>query len=310
MKLFILVFILASSLMAIPNPSILKIRGGLFSYYSSHPLKLKTSEIKKAIIIVHGSERNADTYYKTMASLALKNNQDSSTLVIAPHFKLSTDQLMKDELIFSEEGWLRGDMSQTSHQVSSFEVIDLFLRQLGDKNFFPLLEEIILTGHSAGGQLTQRFALGSMTDELFSDVKMKYIIANPGSYTYLNELRDSGNDLWIKPQINCRYNDYKFGLENLNGYVGRSFTSDIIKRYIRRDITYMVGSNDTLENIDQTCPAKLQGINRLVRGMLFKKHLDQFFTDHQHQLIIIPEVGHTQHGIYNSALGANLFFLK
>lgn len=310
MKLFIFVLFLASSLMALPEPSVLKIRGGLFSYYISHPLKIKNAEIKKAIIIVHGSERNASTYYKTMASLALKNNQDSSTLIIAPHFKLSTDQLIKDELTFSEEGWLRGDMSQTSHQVSSFEVIDSFLRQLGDKNFFPFLEEMILTGHSAGGQLTQRFALGSVTDELFNDVKMKYIVANPGSYTYLNDLRDSGNGSWIKPQVNCSYNDYKFGLENPNGYVGRSFVADIIKRYLKRKIVYMVGSRDTLENIDQTCPAVVQGRNRLERGSLFKKHLDQFFPDHQHELIIVPEVGHTQHGIYNSLLGASLFFKK
>jgi hypothetical protein len=44
--------------------------------------------------------------------------------------------------------------------------------------------------------------------------------------------------------------------------------------------------------------------------MLFKKHLDQFFPDHQHQFLIIPEVGHSQHGIYQSLLGANLFFKK
>ncbi len=288
---------------ALPSESLLQYEGNTFSYYSSHNLFAPNTDIEEVVIVIHGSERNADTYYKSMEALSKKAGKEKSTLVIAPHFKLKSDVLKPMELTYTDEGWLRGDTATNAANISSFLVMDYFIVLATNPANFPHVKKITITGHSAGGQLTQRYAVGTNLEQIFTHLKFHYVVLNPGSYVYLSKKR-----LVQDPEV-CAYNNYKYGLENLNPYMNANPKNMMITRYLKRNVTYMVGELDNIaEGIDQDCPARYQGKTRLERATLFKKYLDQEFQIHEHELYVVPKVGHTQHGMYQSELGLKVIF--
>lgn len=303
-KFFLSLLILVSfnALATIPE-SLLVYKGNVFSYYTSSDLAKTNTAIDTAIISIHGSERNADTYFNTMVGIATKLNRANRTLVIAPHYKIASDKLLPKELTFTAEGWLSGNSSLVNKTLSSFEVMD-YLVSLVAKNF-PNVKTLVLTGHSAGGQFVQRFAIGSIAQITFKNIHFKYVVANPGSYAYLNAKRN-----FVIPQApTCAYNDYKYGLDNLNTYMKRIPTKTLVSLYVNRDVTYLLGELDnTSADIDQACPAKYQGDTRLHRGQNFKASLDADFPANVHDLVIVPAVAHTQWGMYNSPAGTKVLF--
>lgn len=302
--LFLSLFVFAAAFATIPESS-LNYRGKLFSFYTSHNLSAVNSSVETAIISIHGSERNADTYFNSMVGVATKLGKVNSTLVIAPHYKLPSDKLIAGELTFTDEGWLRSDGSLVAPTILSFELMDNFINLLANPKNFPNLKMIVFTGHSAGGQLVQRFALGNMTDLKYKNIHVKYVVANPGSYAYLNAKRNF--QIPVRPA--CAYNNYKYGLDNLNAYMKRLAVPTMQTLYINRDVTYLLGELDNVAGgIDQDCPARYQGDTRLHRGQNFKASLDADFPTNKHDLVIVPGVAHTQWGMYNSPAGMKVLF--
>ena len=109
------------SVWALPEESQFLIKGSLFSFYSGHDLTKQNPDIEKVIISLHGSERNASTYFNSISGLSQRLGVERKVLVIAPHFKLPTDSLLPLELTWDSEGWLKGDESLNNSLVSSFE---------------------------------------------------------------------------------------------------------------------------------------------------------------------------------------------
>ncbi|KAL7473753.1 hypothetical protein ACHAXS_014224 [Conticribra weissflogii] len=81
--------------------------------------------------------------------------------------------------------------------ISSFAAIDVLLETLCDKRRFPNLDQIVVTGHSAGGQFVQRWGISS-DSWCFGDERdmsagtlprVKLVPANPRSYAYLDGRR-------------------------------------------------------------------------------------------------------------------------
>lgn len=300
----LLFFISVSCFATIPESS-LNYRGSTFSYYANNDLMKANAFIEHAIITIHGSERNADTYFNSILGIATKLNKVSKTLVISPHFKIPGDQIGESELTWSDEGWLRGNQSLKNAEISSFEIMDNFINLLLDHHNFPNLKNIVITGHSAGGQFTQRYAVGTTTEDKSNSIKIHYVVANPGSYVYLTAKR--GNEIPASPE--CAYNDYKYGLDNLNLYMKRLPIKNLIDQYVSRDVTYLLGELDNVsEGIDQSCEARYQGDTRLHRGQNFKIQLDSEFPMNHHHIAIVPGVSHTQWGMYNSLIGTDVLF--
>ena len=57
--------------------------------------------------------------------------------------------------LYEGNGWLDGANNQYPtdiSDVSSFDAIDAAIAHFTDKNKFPMIEHIVLAGHSAGGQ--------------------------------------------------------------------------------------------------------------------------------------------------------------
>ncbi len=313
MKILTLLFIFTLSLSAfsqVPDISTLKIGKRSFSYFINKAIDQKDKAITRAIITVHGSVKNGDTYYKSVSRMAKKLNLKDSTIVLSPMFKESQDQRSSKEIYYRPwQDWWIGNDSIDGSRLSSFDVIDVLVKKLADKNTFPNLKTIVLTGHSAGGHLTQRYALGSRLEDKLVGVKLKYVVANPGTYAFLNKMRPviGSFDQFQVPSVRCAYNDYKFGLKNRNRYMSKDTTKKMISRYLKRDVTYLLGEEDT-GDVEQTCMAQVQGRNRFERGNYFKRHLDKYYPTNSHKLVTVPSVGHTQYGMYTSEVGSEVLF--
>ncbi len=83
-----------------------------------------------------------------------------------------------------------GARHMDNHGVSAFDVADTLLQRA--VSLCPNLENIVICGHSGGGQFTQRYAaLSTFEDDVArpNGISMRYVPMNPGAYTYFNEER-------------------------------------------------------------------------------------------------------------------------
>ncbi len=239
------------------------------------------------IIGIHGNSRNAvglfDDLVNTISPDKLKN-----TLILVPYFMTKEDSPSSNDLYWTDNGWKQGDLSASSGtKISSFAVVDLLLREA------PQAKAIVITGHSAGGQFVQRYAIGSKSPVASS---ITYLVANAGSYMYLDDKRP------VRPATKCNSNRYKYGFELVSFY-HYMYTNDRaakIAAYLKKDVVYLLGELDvTNEDLDTSCPANYQGPNRLERGIYFYESLARQ-GDHNHTFMVVPGVGHSADQMYKS----------
>jgi len=242
-------------------------------------------------------------YYAAQKAGALSN-----TIILAPHFMNPEDNPRDDEIYWDySNGWKQGDRSTRDHsiRVSSFEVMDQILYKLVDPGKFPNLKSIVIIGHSAGGQYVQRFACGSQAEKLIN-IPIRYVSANPSSYLYLDRSRvlEGTIDQFAIPHTSCEeYNEYKYGLEDMNSYMQAVGTDQIREQYGLRDVVYLLGSLDddqASDDLDTTCSAALQGDNRRERGLIYYNYLRYYYGSHRHMCVVVDGVGHDSYGMFNS----------
>ena len=298
-------------------------RGLRLPLYRTHDLHKPAPGIRRAVILIHGYQRNAHRYFPRMTEAAEGADVADRTLVIAPSFPIREDDRphrKPGEVYWKRnKNWRRGDKSIESPEgrMSSFKAVELLLRHLGRKGLFPNLEKITVVGHSAGGQFVQRFALGHAPIESLAQVRIRYVAANAGSYLYLNGLRpgpafDGGFAVPSEAAGCADYNRYEYGLDRLNGYMSAAGREKILERARRREIVLLLGTADKDPGhiaLPRKCGARLQGRHRLERGLLFKAHLDRFFKPHETRAVLVPGVAHSSRGMFVSKEGrAEIFF--
>lgn len=287
-------------------------------YWRSHPLGTPNPDITRAVIVQHGNSRNADGYFGYMVEAAIAEGLIHSTLILAVNFITLEDSPAADEIYWSSSGWKKGDPSLNGPGLSSFDVMDHVFAELVAPGRFPGIEEIVIAGHSAGGQFVNRFAGGSGAEEDLAGVDVRYVVANPSSYMYLNESRRVAGhlDLFEVPdpgEIDCpfSYNDYKYGLNERNEYMSRLTGDGIRARYTGRDVVYLLGTEDDDpqgSGLDRSCPAMLQGDHRLMRGTVFYNNLCEYFDCSNHDFVPVQGVGHSGRGMFTSDEGRGVIF--
>ncbi|KAK1740080.1 hypothetical protein QTG54_009030 [Skeletonema marinoi] len=148
------------------------------------------SDIKTAIIGIHGSGRDAGTYLCALTAIAVDASKERSflrgqkghlnrkdVLVVAPWFTAPADDIppTSSSLPYLQwdaqypifHTWRYGAESildandKHNMTISSFGAMDVLLESLCDRNHFPNLQRIVVIGHSAGGQFVHRWALSS-----------------------------------------------------------------------------------------------------------------------------------------------------
>lgn len=290
--------------------------GYLLPVYRTHPIRSADTTVTRVVIVVHGAGRNPDSYFDTMIDAASWAVAWEGTLVISPHFQTAADGPGENEATWTSGGWKRGDQSgprvPSGPTVSSYGALDQVIRFLGDSLRFPNLETVVVTGHSAGGQYTHRFAATSPVEEEFPHLRFRYIVANPSTYLYIGPERKAadGNGFDLPDRAACpNYNEWHYGFEDRNPYALQLTEEGIRARLLGRDVVYLVGTADIgTASLDMSCGAMLQGDRRYPRGLNLFAFLNTYFPQNPHQLFEIAGVAHSSRGMYTSRIGGQVLF--
>jgi hypothetical protein len=269
---------------------------------------------RRVVVVVHGDNRNATDYFDYVAT-ARDRLPASDAVVVAPQFATRSDLASLDAadriLFWSSDGWKAGGESEASpadrsFRISSFDVMDQLVALVTDRRRFPNVRDLVVAGHSAGGQFVNRYSAASGFEAGLAGlgIAVRYVVANPSSYLYLDGRRfpDDGGEL-AEPSADDRercagYDRYKYGLRRLNEYVARRSTEALVAEFRDRHVVYALGALDTDPNassIDASCAGRLQGPSRLTRGLNYYRFLTAYYgpsiADTQ-TLVVIPGIGH------------------
>jgi acetyl esterase/lipase len=296
--------------------------------YRTVPLGQRSDLVRRAFILIHGQGRNADDYFETAAAAAFLAGALEDTIAISPRLavhdgKGCRDKLGEGEISWSCESpsWRGGAASISDPELTTYDFIDELVRRLADKRVFPNLTEIVVAGHSAGGQFVHRYATAARVDPT-PGVTLRYLVSNPSSYLYLDETRlpasarcsddgtCSGEFRPYSEGRNCTtYNHYLYGLANRTGYSAAESDDTLKSNLARRNVTYLLGDQDRypIAGFDSSCPAMAQGPDRLTRGITYWNYINQRFQA-RHKLAIVPLCGHNARCMFTSQRGLSEVF--
>src|SRR5579872_3421190 len=158
----------------------------------SHPLP----GIRRVVIVMHGIDRDADVYMRTgLTARETAGSEGQASLLIAPQFLADIDvttwRLPATVLHWDAGNWAAGEPAHEPAPLSTFDVFDALLARLADRTLLPDLTTVVIAGHSAGGQVVQRYAVVGRGDAALLErgIRMRYVVANPSSYLYLSQDR-------------------------------------------------------------------------------------------------------------------------
>ena len=284
--------------------------------YRSYPLNTRNDRIRRALVVVHGSDRDAQGYFEIGIAAARLAGALDDTLVISPRFASRdgvscSDRLAAEEVNWPCEGnsWRSGGVAAGT-TLTSFDLADEILRRAGARTVFPNLQVVVVTGHSAGGQFVTRYEMANRVHDTLG-VQLRYVVANPSSYAY----PDSARPATVKGKIDFRrfkarscesYNRWPYGLADRSGYAKTATVEELRKQLIERPTTYLLGERDVrpVDGFDASCAAMAQGATRLARGRAFAAYVNQRLGAH-HAVKIVPDCGHDAVCMFtaDSALG-------
>ena len=269
--------------------------------------------VTRALILVHGRLRNAQTYLQSGIDAAEHAGVSANTLVIAPQFLNASDikrnHLDGQVLRWNGNDWMAGEPSTGPGQISSYGALDQIIKHLGNRTLFPALKEIVVAGHSGGGQVVQRFALTGHDHPTLKNegIRLRYVVANPSSYAYFSPQRP----VQFASASCSGFNDWKYGMQKLPAYANGQSPEQLEKAYAAREITYLLGQQDTDPNhpaLDKSCAAETQGAYRLIRGHNYFNYLKQRHPQLSQRLVEVPGVGHDGDKMFTSPQGQAVLF--
>ena len=262
-----------------PNPSRVLI-------YRSHPLGARNEQITTALVVVHGTNRNATDYFRSGVAAGFLAEALERTVIIAPRFASNSGVSNADAIACNDklaaaeaswvcevtrpDSWRSGGAENGTGKLTSYDFMDELLRQLASRQSFPNLKAIVLTGHSAGGQFVIRYQMSNRVHESLH-VPVFYVVANPSAYPYPDPLRPTISATpptiasaapGYQPPIptnplppfaayqgstSCTtFDNWPYGLKNRMGYAAAIPDEQLKKQLIGRPATYLLGDNDIL----------------------------------------------------------------
>jgi hypothetical protein len=297
--------------------------------YRSYPLSVRNAHVRRALIMVHGTLRNADHYFTTATGAAFLAGALGDTVVISPALRSADggchDKLEPGEVSWSCGGdsWRSGGAAASDPALTSFDFIDEVLRKLADKRVFPNLQAIVVAGHSAGGQFVSRYQMANRVHGTLG-VAVSYVVANPSSYAWPDATRAlpvddaapaSAVGGWEKETPHTAfsygpfdaakapaYDRWPYGLEGRTGGYTAKMSDDQLKAQLAsRPTTYLLSQVDTLPlgGFDGSPSAMAQGATRRARGEAFVTYVNSRLGASA-KVMIVPECGHNDRCVYTT----------
>jgi len=286
--------------------------------FRTHALDTGNASIRRAVVMVHGQGRDADSYFRSTLAAAFLAGALEDTLVVSMKFA-SHDGGCQDTLAEGEvnwpcagNSWRAGGVAVNAPTLTAYDFADALLRKLARKDVFPNLASIVLAGHSAGGQFVSRYGMANTVHESLG-VPVTYVVANPSSYGYPDENRPRAGGTTFGPfgeGRNCTtYDRWPYGLEERGGYAARVSDEAMRKQLVSRPVVYLAGELDTtpLAGFDASCPAMAQGPNRFERARAFHRYIT---TTHgaAHIFTPVPLCGHNARCMFTSEIALPVLF--
>ena len=254
--------------------------------YRNYPLDTKNDNITRALIFVHGINRDGDSHFRTALAAAFLADSMSNTVIVAPRFASNSnapgnqagdchDALAEDEANWACESqrtdtWRFGGGEIGNDQLTSFDFMDEIVRRLARKEVFPNLKSIVVAGHSAGGQFVIRYEMSNQVHDSVS-VPISYVVSNSSAYPYVDSMRPTSTAMpksvaagapGFQPTgpaqppspfvpyadaTNCvGFDHWPYGLKNRLGYASRLSDDQLKKQLATRPTTYLLGETDVL----------------------------------------------------------------
>ena len=285
-------------------------RGNGFARYFGNASLDGDPTATRALVIVHGVLRDADYYYDTGVIAADAAHALPNTIVIAPQF-VERGELaghgVSPQTLYWNAGWPGGSDAVAPAPISTYDVFDAIVAQLADARRFPRLREIVIAGHSAGGQIVQRYAVVGNAPQLDEGARVvvRLIVSNPSSYFYFTDWRPV-------PQANCAdFDQWRYGLAGAPRYV--TGTPDALEaRCVGRHVIYLMGTADTNPNeddLDRSCGGEAQGPYRFARAKYFIAYLGRRHPDGTNQrYAFVRGVPHDNRRMFASQCGLAAIF--
>lgn len=289
---------------------------------------------RRLVIAQHGRGGDARKYFETTSNIAADYR---GTFVIAPQLlRLSEPLKNYDGIVGFVPGWHfqwganwpLGAESKSDGNApftrSSYELYDQLITTALTR--LPDVREVVIVGHSAGGQLVNRYAASNPV-KFPPGVNVRYIPMNPQSWLYLSKERPFperallGGDIGpeepgpINLDLACpTYNQYWTGLEKLDWPYFTTHgikANTIISQFKSRKVINMVGALDTKDPDPAfDCRFAVQGKNRNERGKAYYDHVMKFYAPiaANHLFFEVPNTGHSHEKMFDSNCGRRWIF--
>ncbi len=281
--------------------------------------------IVRAVIVVHGKLRNADTYFNAgqtalAAAEAGGNVAPNTTLLIAPQFLATIDTATYNEpadiLSWDGNAWMGGEPAAGSVPLSSFTALDAIVKRLADRRLFPNLRQIVIAGHSGGAQVVQRYAVAMHDIPALAEenISLRFLVANPSSYAYFDAQRPAADGMPAPYDAGqCpAFDQWKYGMQDRPAYVNDRTPAQLEQAYAARPVTYLIGGDDhdpAQSALDKSCAGEAQGPQRLARGEAYYHYLQMRHPSGLNQSFhVVPGVGHNGTRMLTSACAVTVMF--
>jgi poly(3-hydroxybutyrate) depolymerase len=244
--------------------------------------KPPTYEDGPLLVVIHGSDRDAENYRNNAITVAERFNM----IVVAPLF---------DKERFADERYKRGcgmmkDGKLQPKDQWTFNVIDRLVAEMRGRENAPHLPYYLL-GHSGGGQFVAKMAM------FFPGGAVRFVAANPGSNVF--------------PDPSMPF-PYGFG-----GLPPELTDAATLQRALAAPLTLFLGTGDVYQNVaidgfDMSPNAMKQGPVRLARNHNFFNLMKKLAADHgwafNWRLVETPDIGHSGSKMFHAdEIGDALF---
>lgn len=278
---------------------------GIFDFYSNYDIYEDNAywqNLEKAIIVIHGASVNADDYFNYLTSTLEDLDISDKTILISPHFK--NNEETEGDLYWNSLSYRDGKPSNGPTTISSFEVLDILIERLGDRDHFPVLNEIIVTGQSSGGRFVHTYAAGNRSEAAHTSIHFEYIVSESQYFFYPTGERidEQTNNLYTPSNCNG-LNFWPFGYEFVPEYVNVLDKETFVTHFINRNITYLLGNGTGSDSSLNTtaCEAVLSGSSRYNRGENILSYMNlKYGSSHNHKKVIAQGISHNGFQIYTS----------
>lgn len=232
---------------------------------------------------------------------------NSTVGIVAPAFMnlqdLQAGACKPQYLCWNNSYWQQGGSAKNppnlKSPISSFLAMDQLLDQLFLNTTYPNLKQVVVAGHSLGGQGAQRYAVLKKTKAY--DPNVRYWIGNPGSWAYLTSKRPNTNDSAVDT-----YDEWPYGIHQNTSKVPSYARRDVIaqngtlvaERFRNRTVSYFMSLFDVGAGV-KAAPAMWQGFNHLDRGSKFVIAMGEDFPEGfppNHTADFEPNLTHLDYG--------------